>query len=103
VRRAYLGLVGGGGPLPPRVAGRLGRRHGIEVIEVVEGSPAARAGLRPEDLLVELDGTVLADMDDLQRVMTDERIGRALEATVMRDGELRRMLVVPDELAVDGG
>ena len=103
VRRAYLGLVGGGRPLPPRVAGRLGRRHGIEVIEVVEGSPAARAGLRAEDLLVELDGTVLADMDDLQRVMTDERIGRTLEATVVRDGELRRVTVVPDELVVDGG
>jgi len=73
------------------------------VIEVVEGSPAARAGLRAEDLLVELDGTVLADMDDLQRVMTDERIGRAVEATVVRGGELRRVTVVPDELALDGG
>ena len=103
VRRAYLGLVGGGRPLPPRVAGRLGRRHGIEVIEVVEGSPAARAGLRGEDLLVELDGTVLSDMDDLQRVMTEERIGRRLEAVVVRNGELRRVTVVPDELAADRG
>ena len=85
------------------MAGRLGRRHGIEVIEVVEGSPAARAGLRAEDLLVELDGTVLADMDDLQRVMSDERIGRRLEATVVREGELRRLTVVPDELVVDSG
>jgi S1-C subfamily serine protease len=103
VRRAYLGLVGGGRPLPPRVAGRLGRRHGIEVIEVVEGSPAARAGLRAEDLLVELGGTALSDMDDLQRVMTEERIGRPLDATVVRGGELRRLTVVPAELASDGG
>ena len=101
VRRAYLGLLGGSRPLPPRVAGRLGRRHGIEVIEVVEGSPAARAGVRAEDLLVELDGVVLADMDDLQRVMTDERIDRPLAATVIRGGEMRRMTVTPGELGRD--
>jgi serine protease Do len=101
VRRAYLGLLGGSRPLPPRVAGRLGRRHGIEVIEVVEGSPAARAGLRAEDLLVELDGIVLDDMDDLQRVMSDERIGRPLAATVVRRGEMRRITVTPGELGRD--
>jgi serine protease Do len=101
VRRAYLGLVGGGRPLPPRVAGRLGRRHGIEVIEVVEGSPAWRAGLRPEDLLVELDGVALADMDDLQRLMTDQQIGRRLDATVVRGGEMRSIAVVPAELGRD--
>src|SRR2546429_303999 len=42
VRRAYLGIAGGARPLPPRVAGRLAQRDGIEVIEVVEGSPAAK-------------------------------------------------------------
>src|SRR3954453_20708167 len=56
VRRAWLGVAVGPRPLPPRVAGRLGRRNAVEVIEVVDGSPAALAGLRPEDLLVELDG-----------------------------------------------
>jgi S1-C subfamily serine protease len=101
VRRAYLGLVGGGRPLPPRVAGRVGRRHGIEVIEVVEGSPASRAGLRPEDLLIELDGVALGDMDELQRVMTDEQIGRRLDATVVRGGEMRSITVVPAELGRD--
>jgi serine protease Do len=90
VRRAYLGLVGGARPLPPR--------NGIEVIEVVEGSPAARAGLRPEDLLVELAGVALGDMDDLQRLMTDEQIGRRLDATVVRGGEMRSIAVVPAEL-----
>jgi S1-C subfamily serine protease len=101
VRRAYLGLVGGGRPLPPRVAGRVGRRHGIEVIEVVEGSPASRAGLRPEDLLIELDGVALGDMDELQRLMTDEQIGRRLDATVVRGGEMRSITVVPAELGRD--
>src|SRR3954447_9153169 len=39
VRRAYLGIAGGSRPLPPRVAGRLGRDRAIEVVEVVGGSP----------------------------------------------------------------
>ena len=47
VRRAYIGIVGGSRPLPPKVASRLGRDKGIEVVEVVSGSPAARAGCVP--------------------------------------------------------
>ena len=98
VRRAWLGVAVGPRPLPPRVAGRLGRDRGVEIIEVVEGSPAERAGLRPEDLVVELDGVELADADDLQRLMTAERIGRRLDATVVRDGELRAVALTPAEL-----
>jgi S1-C subfamily serine protease len=98
VRRAWLGVAVGPRPLPPRVAGRLGRERGIEVIEVVEGGPAARAGLHAEDLVVELDGEPLGRADDLQRLMTAERIGRPLTLTVVREGDLRRLTVVPDEL-----
>jgi serine protease Do len=98
IRRAWLGVAVGPRPLPPRVAGRLGRRDAIEIIEVVEGSPAGRAGLQAEDLLVELDGVVLATTDDLQRLMTDERIGRALRATVVRDGDVRGITLTPAEL-----
>src|SRR5438132_5206690 len=53
-RRAYIGIAGGSRPLPPRLAAALGRRTGIEVVQVVDGSPADRAGLLPEDLIVEL-------------------------------------------------
>jgi S1-C subfamily serine protease len=98
VRRAWLGIAVGPRPLPPRVAGRLGRDRAVEVVEVVEGSPAARGGLRPEDLLVELDGAALAGADDLQRLMTAERIDVAIKATVVRNGELRSVTVTPGEL-----
>jgi serine protease Do len=98
VRRAWLGVAVGPRPLPPRVAGRLDRDGAIEVIEVVEGSPAAEAGLRIEDLLVELDGVALTATDDLQRLMTADRIGEPLKATVVRDGEMRAVTLVPREL-----
>jgi serine protease Do len=98
VRRAWLGVAVGPRPLPPRVAGRLGRGSAVEVIEVVDGSPAAVAGLRPEDLLVELDGTRLERADDLQRMMTVERIGAPVKATVVREGELRAITLTPGEL-----
>jgi len=98
VRRAYLGIAGGARPLPPRVVGRLGRDRAIEVVEIVEGSPAAQAGLRPEDLLVEAAGVALRGVDDLHRLMTEEMIGRRIELTVVRDGEERRMWITPREL-----
>ena len=98
VRRAWLGVAVGPRPLPPRVAGRLGRGSAVEVIEVVDDSPADLAGLRPEDLLVELDGIRLEGADDLQRMMTVERIGAAVKATVVREGELRAITLTPGEL-----
>src|SRR2546422_6258131 len=97
-RRAYLGVAGGPRPLPPRIAVALGRRSGVEIVQVVEDGPAARAGLRPEDLIVELDGTAIEGMDDLQRVVVDEVIGRAVRAKVFRDGGLITLDVTPVEL-----
>lgn len=101
VRRAHLGIAGGARPLPPRVAARLGRERGIEVVEVLPGSPAADAGLQPEDLLVEAAGTQLREVGDLHRLMTEEMIGRAIELTVVRGGEQRRMSITPRELGRD--
>jgi S1-C subfamily serine protease len=98
VRRAYIGLAGGARPLPPRFAALLGRDSAIEVVEVVEGSPAARAGLRPEDLIVEVDGTPMSDVGDLQRLMGAERIGRPLEARLIRGGRSLDVRIVPVEL-----
>ena len=80
VRRAWIGIAGGARPLPPRVAASLGRDRAIEVVEVIEDSPAARAGLRPEDLIVAVDGVPVRAVDDLQRLMGEERIEHPLRA-----------------------
>jgi serine protease Do len=99
-RRAYIGIAGGARPLPPKLADRLGRRSAIEVVEVVEGSPAASAGLRPEDLIVEVDGTAVEQVNDLQRLMAGELIGRSATMRVVRSGKPLSVEIVPAELEV---
>jgi S1-C subfamily serine protease len=98
VRRAYLGIAGGPRPLPPRLARDVERDRCVEVVEVVTGSPAARAGLRSEDLVLDVDGVPLRGMDDLQRSMDDSAIGRAIRLRVYREGRLLDVTVVPEEL-----
>lgn len=97
-RRAYLGIAGGPRPLPPRLARELGRSGGVEIVQVVEGGPADLAGLRAEDLIVELDGTAIEGMDELQRVVVDELIGRPVQAKIVRQGREQDVEIVPAEL-----
>ena len=98
--RAYIGIAGGSRPLPPRLARELDRHDCVEVVEVVEGSPAARAGLRPEDLIVAVDGTPVEGVDDLQRLMVGELIGERVTTSVVRDGVRLELELVPVELEV---
>jgi len=97
-RRAYLGIAGGPRPLPPRLARTLRRTSGVEIVQVVEGGPADLAGLRPEDLIVELDGMAIEGMDDLQRVVVNELIGRSVRAGIVREGREIEIELVPAEL-----
>ena len=99
-RRSYLGIAGGSRPLPPRLARELRRDECVEVVEVVAGSPAARAGLRAEDLIVDLNGEPVEGVDDLQRLMAGELIGQRVLLTTVRDGGLRQLELVPVELDV---
>lgn len=97
-RRAYLGITGGARPLPPRVAERLGRPTGVEVVDVVPGSPAERAGLRPEDLILDLGGEEVTDVGDLQRLMVAELIGEEIRVRLFRDGDIVEVGARPAEL-----
>src|SRR5512132_3909185 len=97
-RRAYLGIAGGGRPLPPKVMKEVGRQQGVEVVQVVPGSPAAVAGIRPEDLILDVDGKPVKDSGDLQRIVMDNVIGRQVQIRVFRDGRILSVPVVPAEL-----
>jgi len=98
VRRAYLGVAGSRAPLPPRLAERFGRRHGVRLAEVVAGSPAGQAGLYADDLILSVAGTPIVTPGDLQRLMTEETIGQPVELTVWRRGALVDVVAVPREL-----
>jgi serine protease Do len=97
-RRAYVGVAGGPRPLPPRLAAKLGRSGAVEIVEVVEGSPAAKAGLRPEDLIVEVNAVPIEDVSDLQRLMVGDLIGTEVTAKIVRGGREQTVTLVPLEL-----
>ena len=99
VRRAWIGIAAGPRPLPPHARVRLGRSAGVEIIEVSAGSPAQRAGLRGEDLIVELGGQSIERVDDVQRLMTQEAIGHPVPIRVLRGDRWLDLEVSPVELA----
>lgn len=99
VRRARIGISAAGTPIGRGLAARLAlpASEGIRVVEVVPGSPAARAGLRAGDILVFLDGTALPSLSALQRLLTADRLGRPLPALVIRRGERLDLSLVAEE------
>jgi S1-C subfamily serine protease len=98
VRRAFLGVVGGTRPLRPGVASRIGRARGLEVVQLIDGSPASVAGVRAGDVIVELDGRPIEGVGDLQRVMVGEMVGRPIAVGVERGGSIVSLTVTPVEL-----
>jgi S1-C subfamily serine protease len=98
VRRAYLGIAGGPRPLPPQARARYGRRSGVEVSEIIAGGPAAEAGIRAEDLLIEVAGTPIERVEDLQRIMTADLIDTRVPITLLRGARELQIVVEPSEL-----
>jgi S1-C subfamily serine protease len=98
VRRAYLGIAGGTRPLPPSIAERVGRKAGVEVHEVVAGSPAAGGQLTAGDVIVSVGEVGVSKAGDLQRLMVEAKIGARLQLTVLRGDHLIELGVVPVEL-----
>lgn len=98
VRRAYLGIAGGPRPVPPHARSDTGSVTCVEVVEVVEAGPAARAGIRPEDLILSVNGARIERVEDLQRLMVAELIGTPVDVRVLRAGRLLELSLEPAEL-----
>ena len=98
VRRAYLGIAGGPRPVPPAARQMAGEGACIEVVEVVSDSPADRAGLRAEDLILSVDGTRTQRVEDLQRLMVADLIGVPVTVRLLRAGREQNVQLTPAEL-----
>ena len=100
VRRAYLGIVGGTRRLSAALAERLGRTTGLEVVQLLDGSPAAAAGIRPGDLILSLNGRTIAGVADLQRSLVGDVVGRPIEVVLERGSAIAELAITPSELRV---
>jgi S1-C subfamily serine protease len=98
VRRAYIGVAGGPRPVPPQARAAAGSATCVEVVEIVDGSPAGRAGLRPEDLILAVNEQAITSVEDLQRLLGADLIGVAVTMRVLRAGRTLDVELVPAEL-----
>jgi serine protease Do len=98
VRRAYLGIAGGPRPVPPQARSMAGSDSCVEVVEVVDGSPAARASIRAEDLILAVNDTQVTRVEDLQRLMVADLIGVPVTVRLLRAGRPLEVELVPAEL-----
>ncbi|HEX2774746.1 MAG TPA: trypsin-like peptidase domain-containing protein [Micromonosporaceae bacterium] len=99
VRRAWLGVAGAPAPLPPRIAERLGQRHGLRVAEVVPDSPAGVAGIYLGDVIVSAGGRPVESVQALLKLMLGPTIGTRLPITLLRRGAFVDVVAVPTELS----
>lgn len=99
IRRSYIGVGGQNVPLHRRVIRyyKLPNRGGVLVLGVEPDSPAARAGLRDGDTIIGFDQAVIESIDDLQRLLTEDRCGQSCTLHVIRHTEKLELRVTPSE------
>ena len=99
--RAYLGVAGMTAPVHRRVVRfyRLAATSGVMVASVEPGSPAEKAGVKPRDIIVAYGDSPVESVDDLHKLLSEERIGAKAELTVIRGTEQIRLEVLPSRLA----
>jgi S1-C subfamily serine protease len=102
VRRAWIGISGQTIQLSRRRVqlNHLSAPGAVLITEALAGGPAARAGLRAGDIILTLAGTVVTRVDDLQRILSSNLIGRPVSASLLRDGvQLERSIIPTDSPA----
>ena len=99
VSRSYIGLAGQNVPLPRRIVRyyNLAVESGILVVSFERNSPARNAGLREGDIIVGFDDRPTAGIDDLHKLLTENRIGHKSSLVVIRATERLSLSVVPEE------
>ena len=99
VSRSYIGLAGQNVPVPRRIVRfyNLAVESGILVVSFEEDSPGRKAGLREGDLIIGFDNRPTAGIDDLHKLLTEERIGHKTSLLVIRGTQKLELEIVPEE------
>jgi S1-C subfamily serine protease len=99
IRRSHIGIAGQQTTIPRALAraNQMAVTSGVLVASIEEKSPAAQAGLRKDDVILGFGGTAVSGIDDLHRLLTDERIEVPTPVIVLRRGERRQLTIVPAE------
>jgi S1-C subfamily serine protease len=99
IRRSYIGVGGQNVVLHRRLVRfhHLPAESGVLVVSVEEESPARRAGLSEGDVIVGFDRQIVASIDDLHRVLTEDRVGVKATLTILRRTEKQFLDIVPEE------
>jgi S1-C subfamily serine protease len=102
ITRSYIGVAGQNVPVPRRIVRfyQLPVETGVLVVSFEtngEASAAREAGMLAGDLMVEFDGLPIRGIDDLHRLLTDERIGKRVPVTVIRGVQKLTLELVPKE------
>ncbi len=99
VSRSYIGLAGQNVPLPRRIVRfyNLAVESGILIVSFENDSPARKGGLREGDIIIGFDDHPTAGIDDLHKLLTEERIGRKSSLTVIRGTDKLTIDVKPEE------
>jgi S1-C subfamily serine protease len=100
IRRSHIGIAGQQTAIPRALAraNQMAVTSGVLVASVEDDSPAARAGLATGDVVLGFADSAVSGIDDLHRLLTEERIGMPAPMIVLRRGERRRLTIVPVEL-----
>jgi S1-C subfamily serine protease len=104
VRRAYIGVSGATVPVATRVVRHFGLKssNAVHVMELVPGSPAARAGLEVGDRITAIDDVSIDGIDALQRRLDGSYIGRDCEVKVLRRSSMIGLTLRPIEVPPSG-
>ena len=99
IRRSYIGAGGQTAKIHRRLVRfyNLPNETGMLVIGVEPGSPAAHAGLREGDIVVEFNGQAIAGIDDLHKLLTGEQVGVRSPIVILRGTEKLQLEIVPLE------
>ena len=99
VTRGYLGLHGRVVPIPRHLVRRfeLTQSHGVEVLDVVQGSPADDAGLQPEDVVLSLGEQLTTNVDDLHKLLMQMPVGIPAPLVLLREDRRLERWVIPTD------